>query len=314
MKPILSILFCFLTLAIQGQQADSVSLECMLETPGAQLAGTLLLPDSAFAGPVVLIIAGSGPTDRNGNNPSAKNNSLLLLADSLRHAGIATLRYDKCGIGASMAFNNQEDSLRFEHLAADAAAWIHWLRNRGQFSRIFVAGHSEGSLLGMLAVQQAGADGFISLAGAGRPAGELIRDQLQKQPPYIKAQAFPILDSLEAGVRVDSVPKVLMGLLRPSVQPYMISWFKYNPSAEIVRLPCPVLIVQGGNDIQVSTEEARLLAAARPHDRLVIIENMNHVFRACDPGFINNMITYNKPELPPAPGLVEAVVEFIKLN
>lgn len=314
MKPLLPFLFCFLTLFLQGQQADSTSLDFMLETPGAQLSGTLLLPDSAYAGPVVLIIAGSGPTDRNGNNPSAKNNSLLLLADSLRLAGIASLRYDKRGIGASMAFNNQEDSLRFEHLAADAAAWIHWLRDRGQFSRIFVAGHSEGSLLGMLAVQQAGADGFISLAGAGRPAGKVLREQLQKQPPYIKAQAFPMLDSLEAGVRVDSVPKVLMGLLRPSVQPYMMSWFKYDPAKEIVQLQCPVLIVQGTTDIQVSVDEAKLLAAARPEDRLVLIEQMNHVFKVSDLGFISNMMTYSKPELPLAPGLVEAVVEFIKMN
>lgn len=312
MKSILLSLFSFFALYASGQQLDSLSLEVSVETTGAHLAGTLLMPDSAYAGPVVLIIAGSGPTDRDGNNPSAKNNSLLLLADSLRRAGIATLRYDKRGIGASMSFENKEDSLRIEHFANDAAAWVQWLRSREQFSKIIVAGHSEGSLLGMLATSKARADAFISLAGAGRPADVVLREQLQKQPPIVKAQAFPILDSLKAGVLVDSVPKMLMGLLRPSVQPFMISWIQYDPAVEITKLQCPVLIVQGGTDIQVSTEDAKLLAAARPQDGLVIIENMNHVFRFCEPGFISNMMTYSKPELPLAPGLVETLVEFVK--
>jgi hypothetical protein len=197
-----------------------------LETPTGKIAGTLLVPAATGRVPLVVIIAGSGPTDRNGNSPllPGGNNSLKLLAEGLAERGIASLRYDKRGVAASATAMVSEANLRFDMYADDAAGWIRRLRSDARFSTITVVGHSEGSLLGMLATQRGAADGYVSIAGAGRAADKILREQLGKQlPPDLLSFSNKGLDALLAGHTVDSVPPPLLSLFRPSVQPYMIS-------------------------------------------------------------------------------------------
>jgi len=270
-----------------------------------------MIPGKFDKGPVALIIAGSGPTDRNGNNPVMKNESLRMLAQALAANGIASVRYDKRGIAASKASMKGEADLRFEDYIADAQQWIELLKKDRRFSKVVVIGHSEGSLIGMLAAYQGG-DAFVSIAGAGRSADKILKEQLSKQPQAVQDLSFPIIDSLVQGKTVTNIDPMLNSLFRPSVQPYIISWFKYDPQAEIKKLSIPVLVLQGTNDIQVSTEDAKLLAKANDHGHLVLIENMNHILKTVQGDRDANVATYTNPSLPINDKLVDAIVEFIK--
>ena len=286
-----------------------------VSTPAGALEGSFLCPATPAPWPAVLLIAGSGPTDRNGNSaglPGA-NNSLQLLAEALADRGIASLRYDKRGIGGSRATLTSEADLRFEMLADDAAAWVERMRLDPRLSTITIAGHSEGSLLGMLATQRANADAYVSLEGAGRAASTVIHEQLTaRAPASLTARSDSIMAELDAGRTVDSVPPELMALFRPSVQPYLISWFRHDPATEVAKLQVPVLIVQGTTDIQVSQQDARLLAAADPRAKLVILDGMNHVLKLVPPDMAQQMKSYSDPALPVAPQLVDAVAAFVK--
>jgi uncharacterized protein len=289
---------------------DSVS----LTTPAGEVFGTLELPAHSFPVPVALIIAGSGPTDRNGNSRAlpGSNNSLKLLAQGLAERGIASLRYDKRGIAASRAAMTKEEDIRFEDYVADAKGWIARLDSDPRFSTIVVVGHSEGSLIGIVAAREAEADALISLEGAGRNAKEVIAAQLAAQlPPAVVDQAKDIMSKIETGQQVDSVPPFLAPLFRPSVRPYLVSWFKYTPSAEMAKLKIPVLVVQGTTDIQTREEDAKLLAAALPSARLVMIEGMNHVLKAAPPGRAEQIPAYSDPSLPVVPKLLEEISAFI---
>ncbi|AXY75090.1 alpha/beta fold hydrolase [Paraflavitalea soli] len=294
---------------LAAQDTSFVDTKVTLETKSGNIEGVLSVPVKGKGMPVALIIAGSGATDRDGNDPVMKRNSLKMLAAALLVRGIATLRYDKRGIAASAAAGKSEADLRFDDYVNDAKGWIELLRKDKRFSKVVVIGHSEGSLIGMIAAK--GADQFVSIAGAGQSADKTIHEQLMAQPRQVQDLAFPILDSLAAGQLVKNVHPMLFSLFRPSVQPYMISWFRYDPQAEIRALSIPVLIVQGTSDIQVGVEDARRLAAANPGAKLVIIDNMNHVFKVVEGNREANLKTYSDPVLPIAPELGKSISDFI---
>jgi pimeloyl-ACP methyl ester carboxylesterase len=249
-----------------------------LDTGTGILYGTMEVPASKPPYPVVLIIAGSGPTDRDGNSSmlQGKNNSLKMLAEDLAALGIASLRYDKRFIGESRITGLKEEDLRFDTYVDDVVRWGEYLRKDPRFRSLVIAGHSEGSLLGMLAAQKLMVNGYVSIAGSGRPAGQIVLEQYRSQtlPAGLMNQVEDIVKALEAGRRVESVPPALAVVFRSSVQPYVISWFHYDPAREIARLKMPVLILQGTTDIQVSVGDAELLAKANPAAKLVLIEGM----------------------------------------
>lgn len=275
------------------------------------IGGTLTLPGMQQKMPVALIIAGSGPTDRNGNNSRMKNESLKMLADSLAKHGIASVRYDKRGVGASKDALKSEADIRFEDYVEDAKSWIDLLRQDSRFTKVIVVGHSEGSLIGMLAAKD-NANAFVSVAGAGKPAGAILKEQLAGQPETIRHIIYTDIDTLETGKTLQYVSPLLYALFRPSVQPYLISWFRYNPATAIQQLgSMPVCIIQGTNDIQVNEGDAELLAKANPKAILVIIPNMNHVFKMVTGDRNANIATYNNPQLPISEQLVYALVTFI---
>lgn len=289
--------------------------DVQLETPSGTVYGTLLLPGGAGPFPVAVLIAGSGPTDRDGNTtliPGA-NNSLRLLAEGLAADGIASLRYDKRGIAASAAAGPNEADLRFDMYVEDAAAWVDEVRDDDRFSTVTIIGHSEGSLIGMIAAQRSAADAFVSISGIASAAGDALRGQLGAQlPATLMEESERILSELEAGRTVDTVPPPLFALFRASVQPYMVSWFRYTPSEEIARLGIPVLIAHGTTDIQVPASEAATLHAARPEAEVAIIDGMNHVLKMVGPDPAEQQGSYGDPTLPVAPELVEAVSGFVR--
>lgn len=311
-------LFTLFTALLFTATLHAVEEEITLNTPTGDIHGKLLLPDGGTPCPVVIIIAGSGPTDMNGNSIGTRmtNNSLLYLAQELASKGIASVRYDKRGIGKSTAAGSKEEDLRFGHYIEDATMWADKLAGDDRFSKVCIAGHSEGSLIGMVAAKRSKAVwGYISIAGCGSPAYEILEKQLQGQPVQIKEESAAICKELREGRTVEQVPAYLSALYRPSVQPYLISWFAYNPAVEIAKLNIPVLILQGDRDIQVSTEEAYRLYAAQPAATLHIIKEMNHVLKQC--GTIDakqQIATYSNPTLPINPQLTEYITNFLTIN
>lgn len=275
-----------------------------------QLFGTLTVPDGLKKFPVALLIAGSGPTDRNGNNLTMKNNSLKMLAEALAKNGIASLRYDKRGIGESKPSAIFESNLVFENYTEDAKSWINYLKQDKRFTQLIVIGHSEGSLIGMIAAGKA--NKFISIAGAGTSADKLIKEQIaSKSNQQINDMTFPIIDSLKAGNTVKKVDPMLNSLFRASIQPYLISWFKYEPQTEIKKLVIPILIIQGNNDLQVTVKDAKNLHEANKNSELLIVDKMNHIMKIIDGDKNANMESYNNENLPISEVMIDKIVSFI---
>jgi pimeloyl-ACP methyl ester carboxylesterase len=307
-----------------GKKIAIIEEAVRVETPNGNLCGTLLLPQSKGKVPVVLIISGSGPTDRDGNSPLLKgpNNSLKLLAEGLAANGIASLRYDKRGIGQTgkeMLLAAQkaktvlrEADFRFNAFIDDAVLWGEKLRGDKRFSTVTIAGHSEGSLIGMIAARKLPADGFVSIAGAGRPAGQILLEQVKPQfTPELFKQTEEIINLLVAGQTPSSVPPQLNGLFRPGIQPYMMSWLRYDPAKEIAALTAPVLIIQGTTDIQLSVADARLLALAEPKAKLFLVEGMNHILKQVSKDGEKQTASYSDPTSPVIPALIDEISRFV---
>jgi uncharacterized protein len=307
----IGILILFL-LFLEKISAQEFPINLITET--GEIKGTLTLPTDFAKGPVVLIIAGSGPTDRDGNNPAMKNNALKMLSNELKTNGIASVRFDKRSIAASASATTKEEDLRFETFINDVSDWVKMLAKDKRFSKIIIAGHSEGSLIGMIAAGKSKkVKKFISIAGAGSPADELLKEQLGKQPKMVQDMTFPKIDSLKQGFLLGKVNPMLNALFRPSVQPYMIGWFKYNPTEEIAKLKMPILILQGDKDIQVSVNEANRLIKSAKKVTSKIIPNMNHVLKTIETTDINSqMKTYSDPLLPINDNMIQEVITFIK--
>jgi len=300
--------------------AAPVSTEIVLPSQPAPLHGTLLTPPGASA--VAVILPGSGPTDRDGNSPmGVAAGTYRLLAEGLADQGIATLRIDKRGIAASAAAGFDETRLRFTDLADDARAWAAEAASRSGKPCAWLIGHSEGALVALKAVEGGpNADndkicGLILLSGAGRPAGASIRDQLEAGlPEPMKAQAFAALTELEAGRTVADTPPALSALFRPSVQPYLISWFALDPAALLAAYDGPVFIGQGTTDLQITVADAQALAAADPRATLKLWDGVNHLLKTAPADRAANLATYADPALPLAPGVAEDVGAFIRAH
>ena len=284
-----------------------------LETPSGALHGSLRRPDRDDNGTALLLVAGSGPTDRDGNGPGYRNDSLLRLAAGLCDRGLASLRTDKRGVAASATAVEREDALRFDTAVDDAVAWAALLARQPGVARIVLLGHSEGALIAALAAERAAASGLISLAGAGLPAGALLSRQLAASTlsDALKAEAARVLAELEAGRRVAAVAEGLQTIFRPSVQPYLIGWLEHDPAEVLDRQDLPLLLIGGGRDLQIGPADLDRLHAARPDAERLLLPEMNHVLRAVGPDRADNVASYNDPSRPLAPGLVEAIARFV---
>lgn len=286
-----------------------------LEVNGGTMYGKLELPIGSGPFPVMIILAGSGPTDKDGNSPAlaGKNNSYKMLAESLAASGIASIRYDKRGIGRNVSLGKKEEDLRFEDYIRDAESWVQFTKSDNRFSKIGIIGHSEGSLIGLAAANQEPVDLYISLAGAGRTIDKILKEQLEGQlPPQLLKESNSILAQLKEGKLVPKVSTELQSLYRSSVQPYMISWLKYDPTKILKELNCPVLIVNGNHDIQVPISDAALLHQAKKDSELLIIEKMNHILKESPEDREGNIATYSNPNLPISNELFIGIMEFLK--
>jgi pimeloyl-ACP methyl ester carboxylesterase len=316
LKRIVLLCSCFLAGSLAAQVPPA---ESFLEAPGptGPLKGTFLTPALKTA-PVVLIIPGSGPTDRDGNNPAGvKASTYRLLAEGLASRGVATLRIDKRGMFASAAATPDANAVTIADYVVDVRTWLAVLRKQTGVPCVWVLGHSEGGLVAMAAAkEQADVCGLVLVSTAGKPMGEVLRDQFKANPANgpILGQALPAIDALEHGHRVDtgSMHPALQGLFNPAVQGFLISAFSYDPRRVLAGYSKPVLVLQGQRDIQVSEADARLLKQANPQANLVLLPNVNHVLKSVtSDDFGGNVATYANPGLPLASGVVEAIADFL---
>lgn len=272
--------------------------------------GTLLIPEQNEANKLAIIIAGSGPTDRNGNQNFLINNSLKKLAEELTNNGIATFRYDK-RIVKQIRQGNVDNNIKFDDFINDASDVITHFKTSNQFSEIFVIGHSQGSLVGMIASQDK-VNGFVSLAGTGQNIGDIIIEQINSTAPMLKEDTEQVVSILKAGKTTNDYPLALSSMFSKDIQPFMISWMAYNPTNIINSLNCPVLIVNGTKDLQVSVKEAELLKRANDNSNIVIIEKMNHVLFEIEGDDLENSKSYNESFRKISPTLIENITNFIK--
>ncbi|WP_254596342.1 alpha/beta hydrolase [Burkholderia pseudomultivorans] len=307
------------TMDFHSGSSLSAAVQAEIEAPGptGSLKGTLLSPSAGDA-PVVLIVPGSGATDRNGNGPAGGQPSTCrLLAEGLLGSGIASVRIDKRGMYGSASAIPDANDVAIDDYVADIHAWVAAIRARTGASRVWLLGHSEGGLVALLAARQmADVAGLILVATAGRPVGQVLRQQLQDNPANapVLENAMSILASLESGERVDAsrIHPALMQLFAPKVQRFLISELTIDPAALIADCLKPVLIVQGTRDIQVGIQDAERLKQANPRAEMALIADANHVLKTVRTSDRHeNIAAYSNPDLPLAEGVVEVVAAFV---
>ena len=307
MKKSIVLLLILFSNSIFSQEKKSANQEIEINT---LIKGTLFSPENVTSKTkLVILIAGSGPTNRSGNQVGMQNNSLKFLAEGLAQNGFAVFSYDKRIFAQMINKTMDEKTLSFEDFINDAKDVVTYFKAQKKYAKIIIAGHSEGSLIGMVAAKD-NVDGYVSLAGAGRPIDEVISEQVAKNSPTLKEATATDFAILKEGKTFENKNPMLASLFRESIQPYMISWIKYNPQDEIKKLQIPILIINGTKDIQVSPSDAELLHKANPKSTLKIIDNMNHIFKEIKVDD-DNVKSYSDPKLPVMPELIQQITTFI---
>jgi pimeloyl-ACP methyl ester carboxylesterase len=313
------VLACFAALVISQPAASQMSNPSMITAPGpaGPLSGTVLGSSNAGV-PVVLIVPGSGPTDRDGNNSlGVRASSYRLIAEGLAARGIKSVRIDKRGMFGSTRAISDANAVTIEDYAADIQSWVATIRETMGVPCVWVMGHSEGGLSALVAAQRPGGIcGLLLVAAAGRRLGDVIREQIAANPANapIREQAESIMTQLEAGGRVDvaNIHPALSSLFRAEVQGFLISTLPLDPAKLIAAYQGPVLILQGLRDIQVGPADAERLHRARPDAKLVLLPDANHVLKTvASDDRAANIAAYQNPNLPLAGGVIEALAAFV---
>ena len=252
---------------------------------GFSIGATLTKPQGATGRlPVVVTITGSGPEDRDERLPAVGDyRPFRQLADTLGRRGIAVLRYDERGVGAT---GGQFAAATSADFADDIRTIVAWLRKRDDIdpARIVLLGHSEGGMLApMVAANDAGLAGIVLMAGPSQSGRRILEFQLRNGA---------LRDTSLSAARRDSVLRTVPRLLDSLVAstPWMSFFAAHDPIGTIRKVKVPVLILQGGTDQQVTPEQAGELAAAlrgagnrRVQSRT--FPETNHLFLADPSGF-----------------------------
>ncbi|UUR07195.1 alpha/beta hydrolase [Sphingomonas glaciei] len=283
--------------------------------PADALAGTLLKPVGKSRA-AMIIIPGSGPTDRDGNSPAGiKAAPYRKLAEALAERGVATVRIDKRGMFGSAAAGNPNEAT-FSAYDADTRAWVESARKATGQRCVWVAGHSEGGLVAMRAANAPDVCGAVLLTTPGEKLGDTIRKQLRANPalaPYLPP-AERALGELEAGrkVSIDGIlPALGQSLFNPAVQGFMIELLAQDPSKLAAAIKRPLLIVQGGHDVQVGLANGDVLKKAAPRASYALFPAMNHVLSDAPAERAANLATYAEADRPLTAGLADRVAAFV---
>lgn len=278
------------------------------------LSGTLLKPAGATV--AALIIAGSGPTDRDGNGSGLKSDAYRHLADGLAKVGIASLRFDKRGIGQSLndakGVAVKEEVLTIETSAADVATLAVWLDKQAGFKRILVVGHSEGALLALLAAKRAKIDRLVLVSPAGAPLGQVLRKQFSRQPMAedLAAEIDRVLTALETGKETGPIKPPVDRLFRPSVQPFLKSVLTLDPAPLVKSIAMPILVIGGGADLQVGRLDLEALIAARSGVIMHWEPGMTHMLKEVRDDDPSQIAAYTDPTVPVMGTVIARIAQF----
>jgi esterase/lipase len=298
---VLAILILTLKLNAQNYKENNISIN-------DNIYGSIVEPKSRSNSNLIIFIGGSGPIDRDGNQSFMKCDMFKKLAYSLSEKGISSFRYDK-RVVTQIRKGKLDKKITFDDFVSDAIAIIDFFESK--YNSIVIAGHSQGSLVGLLSIKE-GVSGFISLSGAGRTIDMVIEDQISKIAPMLLEDTKNIFKILRSGKITEDFPLPLYSLFNIEIQPFMISWMQYDPKKIIAKIPIPSLIINGDSDLQVDEKEAKLLYNSAQNSEILIVKNMNHVLVEIEGDELKNVKSYNNPDLKISELVIEKMVEFIE--
>lgn len=277
--------------------------EITINNMAIQLPGTLTY--SAENQPLVIWVHGSGGVNRDGNTP----NYIKQFRDEINKKEIAFFSYDKRTANIKNVKFIQEDGIYFSDFVSDLKEVINKFKDDKRFSEIILAGHSQGSLIAMLALENV--DKYISIAGAGETIDKTLVRQVTAQSPAFGKLTEQYIKELKENGSIKSVDPNLMSLFAPQNQPFLISWMNLDPIKEITKVKIPTLIINGDKDIQVQISDAENLKEAKPDATLVIIKNMNHPLKNIEKDE-DNLKSYMSADYTISNELIETIENFIK--
>ena len=277
--------------------------EIVIHNQAIELPGTLTF--SKEKTPLIIWVHGSGGVDRNGNQPKY----IQQFREAVNQENIAFFSFDKRTANPKNISFIKQDGVYFNDFVNDVKEVVNHFKNDDRFTELILVGHSQGSLIAMLALDNV--DKYISIAGAGETIDKTLIKQISKQSPIYGALTEKYLKELKETGQIKEVDPNLMSLFAPQNQPFLSSWIALNPTEKIKELTIPILIINGDKDLQVKIEDAKLLHAANPKSELVIIENMNHVLKNIEKNS-DNMASYFSPDFPISKQLIQTIVEFVK--
>ena len=298
---VLAILILTLKLNAQNYKENNISIN-------DNIYGSIVEPKSRSNSNLIIFIGGSGPIDRDGNQSFMKCDMFKKLAYSLSEKGISSFRYDK-RVVTQIRKGKLDKKITFDDFVSDAIAIIDFFESK--YNSIVIAGHSQGSLVGLLSIKE-GVSGFISLSGAGRTIDMVIEDQISKTAPMLLEDTKNIFKILRSGKITEDFPLPLYSLFNIEIQPFIIGWMQYDPKKIIAKIPIPSLIINGDNDLQVDEKEAKLLYNSAQNSEILIVKNMNHVLVEIEGDELKNVKSYNNPDLKISELVIEKMVEFIE--
>lgn len=301
------ILLTFLPFSLFSQEI--VEEEVRLKNGAIELPGTLSFPKTQNQLPLVIFIHGSGNVDRNGNQAGVGVNAnyIKTLADSLNQRGIAFYRYDK----RTATISNLEklENITLKDFVEDAKISIDHFKNDRRFSTLFLIGHSQGSLVGMLCITPE-ISGYISIAGPGQTVDKTMVEQINNQNADLAKLAGEHFQELKTTDTILKVHPFLMQVFQPQNQKFLKSWMMLDPVVEIKKITIPMLLIHGEEDLQVTKIDLEKLKGKQPNSQVALIPHMNHVLKDVY-SMADNQNSYFKEDFPLSSELVEVIVEFI---
>ncbi|ETX26966.1 hydrolase [Roseivivax isoporae LMG 25204] len=295
--------------------------------PLGALGGTLTIPAEegplADEVPVLLIVPGSGPTDRDGNSPLGISAApYRLLAEALAERGYPSVRIDKRGMFGSAGAITDPNDVTISAYGDDLVSWTRAIRMRLPSQEgvrcVVPLGHSEGGLIALASLPRLpDACGLILISSLGRPFDAVLRAQLHANPANaaVLDEADRAIAQLKQGARVDAgaLSPALQPIFSTEVQGFLIDAFSYDPVALAAEVEVPMLVIQGMRDLQVGEADARALASAAPEATLALLPEVNHVLKVVDSDDRSaNLATYSDPALPIASSVVDAVTQYLE--